>query len=108
MELLGEIADDEALFAGDRARVGALVTGDDAEETRFATAIATDEADLFPRVEGEGGAIENGVTPEGEGKLGRGKNGVGLDGGRRHGGCNTSTSGSHLKGVLTRSSKPPS
>ncbi len=61
LEILRQVAGDEFAAAHDVARVGFGDAGGDAQERRFARAVASDQPDAVALVDGEGGFVEDRV-----------------------------------------------
>ena len=73
--LLRDFADAPAWRNGDVAGVGVQPVGEKREQRRLAGAVAADQADLFARLDGEAGAIENELDAATQRNLGENEHG---------------------------------
>jgi hypothetical protein len=73
--VLGKARDPQAGRPPDAALVRVQLAGDDAQQGRFAGAVATDQGQPLPRLDAQAGALEQREMAEGEGNLVEGQQG---------------------------------
>ena len=73
--LLRDLADAPARRHGHVAGIGVQPVGEEREQRGLAGAVAADEADLFARLDGEAGAIENELDAATQRNLGENEHG---------------------------------